>query len=80
MRREDFFHFVCAGLERLQQVAMPTLKILQHLRQLIGGGFCTEPQNAINDMVGACLVSGIEIARFCRRLERAHNHPRGIGT
>ena len=31
-------------------------------------------------MIGARLVGWIEIARLGRRLERAHDHPRGIGT
>jgi hypothetical protein len=31
-------------------------------------------------MVGARLVGRVEIARFGRRLERAHDHARGVGT
>ena len=37
-------------------------------------------EDAFDDMVGACLVGRIEIARFGRRLERAHDHPCGVGT
>ena len=74
------FHLVGARLERLQQVAMAALKILQHVGQLAGCGLGIERQNPVDDMVGAGLVGRVEIARFGRRLERAHDHPRGIGA
>ena len=59
---------------------MPALEILQHVRELAGGGFGIERENAVDDMIGACLVGRVEIARLGRRLERPHDHPRGIGT
>ena len=80
MRRERLFHFVGARLERLQQVAMPALEILQHVRQLAGRGLRIERENPLDDMVGAGLVGRVEIARFGCRLERAHDHARGVGT
>ena len=80
MRRECLFHLVGAGLERLQQVAMPALEILQDVGELAGSGFGIERENPIDDMVGARLVGRVEIARFGRRLERPHDHARGVGT
>ena len=80
MSREGLLHFVGAGLERLQQVAMTAQEILQDVRELAGSGFGIECENPVDDMVGARLVGRIEIARFGRRLERAHDHPRGVGT
>src|SRR6267154_3321088 len=80
MSRQSLFHFVGARLERLQQVAMPALEILKHIGQLISRGLGIECENAVDDMVGACLVGRVEIARFCGRLERTHNHPRWVGA
>ena len=59
---------------------MPTLEVLQHVRQLMGRSLWVERENAFDDMVGACLVGRVEVARFGRRLERAHDHARGIGA
>ena len=39
-----------------------------------------ERENPVDDMICTRLVSRVEIAGFGRRLERAHDHPRGIGT
>ena len=78
--RQGLFHFIGAGFERLQQVAMAAEEILQDVGELAGSGFGIERQNPVDDMVGACLVGRIEIARFGRRLEWAHDHPRGVGT
>ena len=80
MSRQRLFHHVGAGLERFQQVAVPALKVFQHVRQLAGCSLRVERENALDDMVGACLVGRVEIARFGRRLERAHDHSRGVGT
>ena len=59
---------------------MPAEEILQHIGELAGCGFGIECENPVDDMVGAGLVGWIEIARFSRRLERAHDHARGVGT
>ena len=80
MSRERLFHFVGAGFERLQQVAMAALEVLQDIGKLAGSGFGIECENPIDDMVGAGLVGWIEIARLGGGLERAHDHPRGVGT
>jgi len=80
VRRQRLLHFVGAEFERLQQVAMPAREIFQHVRQLGGRSLGVESEHALNDMVGARLVGRIEIARFSRWLERAHDHARGVGT
>ncbi len=74
------FHHVGAGLERLQEVAMPPLEVLQDIGELAGYGFGIECKNTVYDMIGAGLVGRIEIAGLRRRLERPHNHPRRVRT
>ncbi len=79
VRRQHLFHDVGARLERLQQVAMPALEILQDIGELAGNGFGIEREHPVDDMIGAGLVGRVEIARFGRRLERAHDDARRIG-
>ena len=78
VRQQRLLHFVGPALKRLQQVAVPALEILQHIGQLAGRGLRIEIENALDNMVGARLVGRVEIARFGRRLERTHDHARGI--
>ena len=59
---------------------MPALEILQHVRQLLRRLICIKTENPLDDMIGARLVGGIEVARFGRRLERAHDDARGVGA
>ena len=80
VRQQRLLHFVGPALERLQQVAMAALEILQHVCKLVGRGLRIEIENALDDMIGTRLVGRVEIARLGRRLERAHDHTRGIGT
>ena len=80
MRRECLFHFVGPELKRFQQVAVPPLKVIQYVRQLAGRGVRIELENPLDDMVGASLVGRVQIARFGCRLERTHDHARGLGT
>ena len=80
VRRERLLHFVGADLERFQQVAVTTLEVLQHVRQLAGGGFRIEIENALDDMIGARLVGRIEIAGLRCRLERAYDNARRVGA
>ena len=75
MAGKGVFHFVGTRLELGKQVAMPTLEIFQHLRQLRLGFPVVQRQNAIDDMIGPRLVRGIEIARFRGRLEGPHDDP-----
>src|SRR6267143_145876 len=50
--RQGLFHDVGAGLERLQQIAMPALEILQDVGELAGNRLRIERENAVDDMVG----------------------------
>src|SRR5438445_11781280 len=64
MRRESLLHLVGTELERLQQVAMPPLEVLQHILEQAGGNLWIKRENALDDMVGARLVGRVEIARL----------------
>ena len=79
MRREGDFHLVGARLEARQQVAMAALEIVQHIGQVVGCGLVAKRQDPLDDMVRARLVGRFEVARLGRRLERPHDHARGIG-
>ena len=57
--RQRLFHDVGTGLECLQQVAMPALKVFQHVCQQAGCDLRVECENALDDMVGAGLVGGL---------------------
>ena len=59
---------------------MPAFEILKNLGELVGRRLGIEPKDPVDDMVSARLVGGIEIARFGRRLERAHDNPGRIGA
>src|SRR5208282_6728481 len=80
MRGKGVFHFVRTRLERPQQVAVPALKILKNFGKLIARRRGVEPKDPVDDMVRPALVRGVEIPRFDRWLERAHNDPRRIGA
>jgi len=80
VRRKRLLHFIGTELKRLQQVAVPAFEVLQHVRQLAGRSLRIELENALDDMVGARLVGGVEIAWFGRRLERPNDHARWVGA
>src|SRR5436190_21023543 len=80
VRGEGLLHLVSAKLETLQQVAVPAIEILQHVRQLVCRLICIKTEDALDNMIGPRLVGGVEVARFGRRLERAHNDARGVGA
>jgi hypothetical protein len=80
MPGEGFLHFVRARLERPQQMAVPTLKILKNFGQLIVRRLGIEPKDALDDMVRPRFVGEIEVPWFGCRLVRAHDDPGRIGT
>src|SRR5216683_870349 len=59
---------------------MAPKEIYEDLRELARSGVHIKRENPVNDMVGAGLVGWVEIARFRRRFEWAHDHPCGIGA
>jgi len=80
VRRKRLFHFVGTEPERLEEIAVTPLEVLQNVRQLAGRGIGIKLQNALDDMVGSGLVGRVEIARLRCRLERADDDPRRIGA
>ena len=75
---DGFFHLIGARFEYLEQIAVTTLKVLKNLRELTGGGVGIERQDAIDDVIRACLVGGIQVPRFGGRLERPDDNSRRI--
>jgi hypothetical protein len=51
------------------------LEILEHFAQLLCCSFDIEPKNSVDDMIGADLVRGVEIARLNRRFEGPDDDP-----
>ena len=80
MRRKGLFHLNGARLESFEQIAMAPLKVLQHLGQQAGGGTWVERQDSIDDVVCPCLVRGVEVPWFGRRLQRTHEDSCWIGA
>ncbi len=58
---------------------MAALEILQHIGQVVGCHLCIQREDPLDDVVRACLVGRLEVARLGRRPERPHDHARGIG-
>ena len=75
MRRQSVFHVIGARLERRQQIAMTSFKILKNIGQLAGRCLQIQPQDTIDDMIRPRLIDRVEIPWFGRRPERAHDHP-----
>ena len=80
MSSKGVFHFLGTRLECLQQVAVATLKILKNIAELVGRRLGIERQDPLDDMVRPCLVQRVEVPRFGRWPERAHDHSRWIGV
>jgi len=78
MTGKGLFHLVGTRLKLSQQVEVAPLEILEDLLQLSGSFLGAHGQNAGNNMICPRLISGVEVARFCRRFEWPYNHPRGI--
>ena len=72
---EGVLHLVGARLECGKQVAVTTLEVLEHGEQLVFGRSCIEPQNAIDDVVGASFVGRPQILWLDSRPERPDDDP-----
>ncbi len=70
---EGLLHLIGPRLECFAQIAVATLKILKDVSQLFGKRFGIKRQDSIDNMVRPRLVGGIEVSRFGRRLEWAHD-------
>ena len=76
--REGVFHVVGARFEQLEQIAMSALEIVENISKLACRRFRPQREYAIDDVIRPSFVSGIEVAWFGRRPERAYDHPRRI--
>jgi hypothetical protein len=75
MRLQRLFHLGGAHLKYLKQVPVATFEIFEHLSQLSGGILGLEPNNPVDDMVGASLIGWVEVPGFSRRSKRPDDHP-----
>jgi hypothetical protein len=76
--RDGFFHVIGARIEHSQEIPVSALKVLEDFFELGSSRLRVEREHALNDMVDSRLVSWIEVTRFRRRLELAHDDPRGV--
>lgn len=59
---------------------MPSLKILEHLGELTGGGGGIEREDSVDNVICTRLIGSIEIPWLGRGSERAHDDSRWIGA
>src|SRR6266436_252580 len=67
VRCEGFLHLLGTSLEPLQQVTMPAKEIVEDIRELRRNGLGIECKNPVDNVIGAHLVGGVEIAGLSRR-------------
>ncbi len=75
MRFERVLHLGGARFKNIEQIAVATCEVLKHLAQLLRGSFGIEPQHAVNDMIGADLVSRVEVSRLSCWFEGPDDDP-----
>ena len=80
MRFEHVLHLGGTRFKNIEQVAVAACEVFEHLAQLLRGSFGIEPKHAVNDMIGADLVSGIEVPRLSRWLEGPDDDPGRVRT
>ena len=78
VRCERILHLYGAGLERRQQISVPPFEVFENLGELACGGARFEPEDPVDDVVGAGLVRRIEVSRLGCRFERSDDDPRRI--
>jgi len=78
MVRKDNAHLIRARLKSLEQIAVTSAEVVEDICQLCGDACRVERQNAINNVVCARPVRGIEVPRLSCRLERSHYDARRI--
>ena len=77
---ERVLHFGGARFKNVEQVPVATFEVFEHLAQLLRASFGIEPKHPVNDMIGADLVSRVEVSRLSRRLEGPDDDPGRIRT
>lgn len=75
MRRERILHLRRTCIKGVQQISVAALEIFQHIVQLLRRDLGVKLQNPVDDMVGARLISRIEVSRFDRRFEGSDDDP-----
>jgi len=78
MRFERVFHIGGARLEDIDQIPMTAFKIIEHVAQLLSGGFGIEPKDSVDNTIGPYLIGGIEVSWFRCRFEGPDDDPRRI--
>ena len=72
---EGVLHLRGARFEYIEQVPVAAFEVFEHLAQLLRRGFGIESQHPVDDMIGADLVRGVEIARLGRRFKGPDDDP-----
>lgn len=80
MRQEDRAHLFCARLEDLKKITVTPAEVLQHVCQQDRDSCRVQRQNAIDDVVCARPIRGVEVARFGGRFKRAHHNAFRVGV
>ncbi len=75
MRFERVLHFCGARFKNVEQISVAAFEVFEHLAQLLRGSFSVEPKHPVNDMIGADLVSRVEVARLSRWFEGPDDDP-----
>ena len=75
MRLQRFFHLDRTRLANVEQIAMATVEVFEHIAQLLCGRIGIEPEYPAYDMIGPSLIGWIEVSGFCRRFERPDDDP-----
>ena len=75
MRLQRVFHIRRARLEDIDQIAVPAGKGIEHVVQLLSGGFGIQPEHSADNVVGSDLVSGVEVSRLRCRFEWSDENP-----
>jgi len=80
MRFQRVFHICGARLEDIDQISVTAFEIVEHIAQLLCGGFGIEPQYPADNVIGPNLIGGIEISRFRCRFEGPDDDPCRVRT
>lgn len=75
---ERVLHICRARLENIDQISVTAFEIVEHIAQLLCGGFGIEPKYPANDMIGPNLIDGVEVSWLRCRFEGSDDDPRRI--
>lgn len=75
MRFERVLHLGGARFKNVEQVPVAACEVFEHLAQLLRGSFGIESKHPVNDMIGADLVSWVEVTGLSRWFEGPDDDP-----